>query len=65
MVENDKTPWVLKAQLIWDQSKEISGAKLIITNPGEIKKIPMMGLLNLKIVIWLLVHKMRRLDLVM
>ena len=65
MVENDKTPWVLEARLIWDQGKEISGAKLITTNPGEIKKIQMTELLNLKIVIWLLVHKMRRLDLVM
>lgn len=38
MVENDKTPWVLEARLIWDQGKEISGAELITTNPGEIKK---------------------------
>ncbi|EPI2201207.1 BspA family leucine-rich repeat surface protein [Enterococcus hirae] len=38
LVENDKTPWVLNAQLIWDQGKEISGAELITTNPGEIKQ---------------------------
>lgn len=38
MVENDKTPWVLEARLIWDQGKEISGAELMTTNPGEIKK---------------------------
>ncbi|EGP5661806.1 hypothetical protein DSH85_13400, partial [Enterococcus faecium] len=38
MNNNNDTIWKLEARLSWDQGKELSGAELITTNPGEIKK---------------------------
>lgn len=38
MNNNNDTIWKLEARLSWDQGKELSGAELITTNPGEVKK---------------------------
>ena len=35
VVENDKTPWELKAQLIWDRGKEIPGAEVLTAHLGN------------------------------
>ncbi|EPI2201125.1 BspA family leucine-rich repeat surface protein [Enterococcus hirae] len=38
MNNDNGTIWKLEARLSWDQGKELSGAELITTNPGEVKK---------------------------